>query len=157
MRKVFLVLVAVVMIGLFAQNVYPAGSSNITDQMNYTDKDFKKKILTISWVADSSNATIPDLVINATMYGVQGWYLYSAKTDPGSTAPTDNYDIVINVDGFDICGGVLANRDTTNTEMALVVTAAHGFPIVTGDMTVSISGNSVNSATGVIVLTFVAN
>lgn len=40
-------------------------------------------------------------------------------TNPGSTAPTDNYDIVVNdIDGADVAGGVLANRDTANTEAA---------------------------------------
>lgn len=38
-------------------------------------------------------------------------------TDPGSTAPTDNYDIVMNDDNsFDLLCGTGANRDTANTE-----------------------------------------
>jgi len=38
-------------------------------------------------------------------------------TNPSATAPTSNYDIVINdVDGIDIAAGGLANRHTSNSE-----------------------------------------
>lgn len=38
-------------------------------------------------------------------------------TNPGSTAPTDDYDItVLDDDGIDIANGGLADRDTSNTE-----------------------------------------
>lgn len=39
------------------------------------------------------------------------------ETNPGSTAPTDNYDITItDSDGHDVLIGAGANRDTANTE-----------------------------------------
>ena len=39
-------------------------------------------------------------------------------TDPGSTAPTDNYDLVVtDVDGDDVLVGAGMNRDTANTEV----------------------------------------
>jgi len=38
-------------------------------------------------------------------------------TDPGATAPTDNYDIALNDDnGVDVLAGAGANRDTADTE-----------------------------------------
>ena len=41
-------------------------------------------------------------------------------TDPGSTAPTDNYDIVVNdADGHDVLAGQGANRHTTTTQWVL--------------------------------------
>jgi hypothetical protein len=50
-------------------------------------------------------------------------------TNPGATAPTDNYDIVVNdADGVDVAAGVLANRDTANSEQAYEASAtAHAF------------------------------
>ena len=47
-------------------------------------------------------------------------YLIKAVTDPGSPAPTDNYDIAITDDlGFNVltnCDDNLADRDTSNIE-----------------------------------------
>ena len=115
-------------------------------------------VLTIVWAADAG-AVAPDaLTINAETYGISGWYLYSAKTVPGTPSPTDNYDIVINdTSGFDIAGGKLANRDTTAVEIVNIGTATHGYPIVNGNLSFVVSGNAVNSATGTLILTFVSD
>lgn len=41
----------------------------------------------------------------------------AVTTNPGSTAPTDNYDITLtDEDGLDVLNGKAANRDTANTE-----------------------------------------
>lgn len=43
-------------------------------------------------------------------------------TNPGATAPTDNYDVVVNdSDGADVAAGCLADRDTANTEQAVPI------------------------------------
>lgn len=42
----------------------------------------------------------------------------AVKTNPGSPAPSDNYDLDLLVDGYDIMGGALANRDSANSERA---------------------------------------
>ena len=79
-------------------------------------------------------------------------------TDPGATAPTDNYDITI-VDeyGSDIFGATLTNRDTTNTEEAtpLIGGTSYGSRLVTGDLTFTLTNNSVNEAVGTCILYFV--
>ena len=50
---------------------------------------------------------------------ITGWILL-VETDPGATAPTDNYDItLLNANGRDVMGGALTNRDTANTEAVL--------------------------------------
>jgi hypothetical protein len=52
-------------------------------------------------------------------------HAYSGKldllvTDPGSTAPTDNYDITLtDDDGVDVLSNAGADRDTANTERVL--------------------------------------
>lgn len=41
-------------------------------------------------------------------------------TDPGATAPTDNYDVsLLDDDGVDVQGGAGVDRDTANTEQAV--------------------------------------
>lgn len=89
--------------------------------------------------------------------------LVKGVTDPGSAAPTDNYDIAITDDeGVDVlaaCQSTLANRDTTNTEQAyfLVLDAAATplaqsvHPIVCSTLTVAVT-NAGNSKTGQVIL-----
>ena len=70
--------------------------------------------------------------------------ILAITTNPGATAPTDNWDVVLNnSDGFDILGAAGANRDTIVTERAAVT---DGF--VAGDETVTlvVTGNVVNDA-----------
>jgi hypothetical protein len=77
--------------------------------------------------------------------------LLALETDPGSTAPTDNYDLTItDANGLDVLQGVGANRHTTTTQMAAIVfsgTSVHP-PVAMGDtLTLNVTNNSVNSAT----------
>lgn len=70
-------------------------------------------------------------------------------TDPGATAPTDNYDIVINdADGVDVLLGAGANRDTANTEY---VTGASLAGVAGSKLTLSIT-NAGDSKVGVVIL-----
>lgn len=63
------------------------------------------------------------------------------------SAPTDNYDMVINgPDGVDLAGGQLANRDEYSTERVRLNKAE----CVKGDITITLTNNSINSATGVL-------
>lgn len=71
--------------------------------------------------------------------------ILSLTTDPGATAPTDNWDIALNnADGFDVLGGAGANRDTANTERAAVTS---GYVSKRETMTLVPTGNAVNDAT----------
>lgn len=59
------------------------------------------------------------------------FHIYGITTDPGATAPTDNWDLTVeNGDSVDILGGNGLNRDTANTEHAA---PASGFPMPFGD------------------------
>lgn len=98
----------------------------------------------VSFTADDSDGSIPTLELT----DVRG-YLVQVSTNPGSTAPTDNYDIALNnADGADVAGGSLADRDTSNSEVVNFTTP----PLVAEDLTVTITNNAVNSATGTIIL-----
>lgn len=105
--------------------------------------------VSVAWTADAAAATVP----NTTM--VMRGFLVKAVTNPGSTAPTDNYDITLgdpSDSALDTLAGSLANRDTTNTEQALPVVSGAVVPVyLNGTYTFGLSGNAVNSATGTVV------
>lgn len=113
----------------------------------------------LSWTAaaDGSVADIPMPLANYNFLQGYGYLLYAMTTNPGTTAPTDNYDIVIeDADGTDILGGAGANRDASTTET--VQPLINGLPApypMDGALTVKVSGNIVNAATGTITLMFV--
>ena len=143
---------------LFAPNLFAAGSVTITKEEIVVRHWPNRVILTISWTADASDNSVPDTTISASTYRIKGYFLYSAETNPGSTAPTDNYDISINdADSYDIAGTLLNNRDTSNTELVNMINAGGSYPLVRGDLTFSLSGNSVASATGTCILVFIEN
>lgn len=105
---------------------------------------------TISWTftGDAANGTVPNLTITGDPLAyMKGWWIYYVETDPGATAPTALYDVVINnAAGRDIMGGALANRSATATEDAEPTRATP----VDGDLTIAVSNNAVNSATATI-------
>jgi hypothetical protein len=101
--------------------------------------------------ADAADGSFP-----ATALPAFEGRLVQLITNPGATAPTDNYDItLVDVDGADRLQGVGMNRDTANTEQAAVVfsgTALHPVVDAGETLTLTIAGNAVNSATTRIVL-----
>ena len=105
MKKLLLSLLLVLALAVpaWAVGTVTITSSNVTVQGNVW-----RKVITLSWVADAAEATVPLTTITAVTYGIGGWYLYTAETNPGSTAPTDNYNIVLNdADGLDVAGDKL--------------------------------------------------
>lgn len=58
-------------------------------------------------------------------------YLIKVITDPGATAPTDNYDItLVDADGYDAAESLLINRDTANTEVVYPVVSGAATPVL---------------------------
>jgi hypothetical protein len=131
--------------------VYSAGTNVITSVTPYPDGYTH---VLVTFVADAADHTVPDLVIS----GYRGQHLYEVWTNPGTTQPTDNWDLYLKFDGGDILGGAGENRDTANTErlypMADATTYQRAYVYVPGDLTLSVSGNSVNSATATVRLIF---
>lgn len=105
----------------------------------------------VTWEADDATGAIANITIPASdLKKYKGAYLYRVITDPGATSPTDDYDIVINdAYGYDIMEGALANRDEANTETVEVTIPVYG------QLTAVFTNNSVNSATGKLILLFV--
>jgi len=76
----------------------------------------------------------------------------AVKTNPGTTAPTDNYDLKLLSDGVDIMGGALQNRDTANTEWAIPLCGSLAYQPVLRSSTVTVfaENNIVANATVVL-------
>jgi hypothetical protein len=109
--------------------------------------------IVVDWVADAADATVPSVVLPR----IEG-RLFELHTNPGATAPTDNYDITLtDAESIDRLQGVGANRDTVNTEQAVVVYSGSTIhPVVsrTDVLTLNIGGNAVNSALGRVILLY---
>ncbi len=145
MKRLFCVLVLLLGLLFMPLSLFAAGSSNTGVGPTKIHEGYY--VVTFTWVADDTNGTVP----NATVNGIFG-YVVKVITDPGATAPTDNYDIVLN-DKYsaDVMGGELIDRDTAVTEQAVPkVGNAYGGSLVNGPLTMQLTNNSVNSATGVV-------
>lgn len=67
------------------------------------------KRLVWDWTSNGSGAATLSVAFNGRIVRV--------TTDPGATAPTDDYDLTfVDEDGLDLFMGRGANRDTTNSE-----------------------------------------
>lgn len=132
-----------------------AGSISVTSRTRvpkgphsccYVDK------IVIDWTADAGDGSVPNLSLT-NLCG----YVIKAITNPGSTAPTDNYDITLGDpedSALDALGGALANRHTTTTQQVYPTVSGATVPIWLdkGTYTLAIANNAVNSATGRIIL-----
>jgi hypothetical protein len=90
-------------------------------------------------------------------YDVKGWFLYTVTTDPGSSAPTDLYDITLVVNGEDVAGGLLADRSTSATQTRIMTYPTIGYPIMNETMAITFADNTANPSTIVLKLNFVEN
>lgn len=71
-----------------------AGTVTITGQWVAMDQSMYE--VTITWTGDASSGAVPDTAFGVgVMRDIRGLYAGCAETDPGSTKPTDDYDITI--------------------------------------------------------------
>ena len=134
---------------------YSAGTVTITTETLPNNSDIRT--ITYTCTADAADGSFPStaLTTEQALY-VTGYHCYLAVTDPGATAPTDDYDIAItDTYSCDVFGGALADRDTANSEqVAPAVGSAYGGRTCAGVWTLAITNNSVNSAVVTLVLYF---
>ena len=108
-------------------------------------------VVTVAWTSAADGTYSESFDIAGTITGFE--------TDPGATAPTDNYDIVLNsAGGTDLLMGGGANRDTANTEYFVpLATGSDGgtkMPVsCAGTATLSIT-NAGNAKTGTVYIYF---
>lgn len=108
------------------------------------------KTVTFAWTADAADHTTPNYTVPAAALAfMEGYWIYWVETNPGATAPTDNYDItMLSSGGADMFRSKLLNRDEANTE----VVKGLNIPCDGTALTIVVSNNLVNSATGTIKL-----
>jgi hypothetical protein len=111
----------------------------------------------VDWTSDDSTGAV-----TGTTRKIVG-YLIKGVTDPGATAPTDNYDITItDEEGVDVlaaCEDGLLNRDTANSEQqyflvldtAATPLAQSIHPVVCDKLTIAVA-NAGNSKVGQLIL-----
>ena len=103
----FIVLILLLVFVFIAEQLQAASlvEYGVTDYKGFSVHDY---LLTM----DSGGATA-----EATSAAING-VVIAVETDPGTTAPTANYDLTItNPRGVDIMGGALSNRSATATEI----------------------------------------
>jgi hypothetical protein len=132
---------------------YAAGTATVTPGKRFEaggDKT-RKAVLTITWV-DNAGTT---KTINPVDYGIDMWVLYSCTGNPGSHALTDNFDMYLyDKNNVDLMGGAMVNSDnSTSTDYY----PTKGFPVIDGNMTFTLSGNSQASGNGTLTCTFFEN
>lgn len=122
-----------------------AGTVTITKNIIRNNNERIEEYL-FDWVADAADGSVPN---TQTTKAVTGW-VAMGETDPGSTAPTADYDIAVNDEnGVDIFGAELNNRSASATEQAIPkIGNAYGERFVNSKLTMALTNNSVNSATG---------
>lgn len=132
-----------------------AGTISVTsdslENEGYSSRKHVRKV-TVDWVADAADGSVPTLSL-VNLYG----YCLKVITNPGATAPTDNYDIILGDpadNALDALAGALANRDTANTEQVYPTASGSTIPVylTKGDYVLTITNNAVNSATGRVIL-----
>lgn len=81
------------------------------------------KVVKVEWTAAANGSKATGVI--PAMKG----HLKVIVTDPGATAPADNYDLtLIDQYGIDVLGGGGLDRDTTNTEAAIPLAGALAIP-----------------------------
>lgn len=128
-----------------------AGTVTITREPLVSKHGREVEKVKIDWVADAADGSVPETSISG-LYG----YVMKAITNPGATAPTDNYDVeLIDPDDatIDALAAALANRDTANSEQVYPTVTGATIPIfLAGSYTFKLTNNAVNSATGSVIL-----
>lgn len=162
MKKLFLILLIV----FTTSTAYAAGT--ITGVLTRAQTAQGRPVVTklvLTCTGDSSNGgypatTLSQFFVDASgrTYVMPGLQLYSVKVIPGTTGPTADSDMTITDEyGVDLLGGKGTNliKNAAKTWALFGPSGYYISPIVTGELTLTITGNSVNSATITIVIEFI--
>src|SRR5688500_13762736 len=90
-----------------------------------TGKTFER--IVVDWTSDTDGTG------SVSISNLYGW-LVRLVTDPGATAPTDDYDLtLVDEDSVDVLAGAGLNRDTANSEqVAPIITNAQNAVLLCG-------------------------
>lgn len=105
------------------------------------------RVLTFNWTADAADGSVPNAVSTENVNG----FVFQVAAIPGNASnPTDQYDITLeDGDGVDIMASALINNGSDTTKVASpVINGTTMQRFVDGKLTLKVSGNSVNEASG---------
>jgi len=150
-KRIFLILTALF---LMCQVSFGASSCDVV----HTDEG-PFDVMTYTWTAHTDGT----FTAKQSTIAIDGIIVAVVTIPDDTTAPTDNYDIILqNEDGLYLCGetgtvaapnydGELANRDSARTEYTkLKPESSEATVHNVGKVTLNILNNSVNSAAGVV-------
>ena len=104
------------------------------------------KKVTWAWTS-AADGSVGAAAVSTTTTNAYSGKIERLVTDPGATAPTDNWDLVISdEDGTDVLAGAGANRDTANTEQVLAASVG----IVANDTLTMLVTNAGSGKTGTV-------
>jgi hypothetical protein len=148
MKKIVLLVLALLLIPVIA---FAEGSVTVSKT---TVNGGDIEIISFAFIANASGAaTVPATSSSSVYPGDKAGYIIKVVTDPGATAPTDDYDITLvdSTTNADLLGGEGSNRDTANSEEAVPkIGNAYAANLAPVAFTLNLTGNSVNSATGTV-------
>ena len=156
----------ILVILLFTVQAYAAGSiTGTATRVPVRQGSPPMVLITLTCTADATAHTWPATVVNTldnvSTYDLRGLKLYSVMAIPSAvTAPTAATDLTItDTNGVDLLGGKGTDfiSDTAKTWIP-AGPSNYAFPaLITGNITVTMSNNLVNSAVITLVLQFVGD
>lgn len=135
-----------------------AGATTTVAELEICEGDECQRVL--SWTTTTGAATVPTYTIGGTgPYGNINGVIANVTTDPGATAPTDNYTVTLLDPTFgseDILGAACsANCDTANTETRQPLIGGNPtWRLHIGVLQLSVSGNLINNALGKVIIRY---
>ena len=148
--------IAIIILAIFPSLLMAEGAVITEVAKNIGGSHTGMSTLTLAWTSDSATGAVEVATSAATTAWLEGKWIMSAKTVPGTgdEAPTASYDIAItDEDGFSIFSTDLNDRSAKDPEEALPYVAGTKSPrLITGALTISVSAAG-NSKTGKIILT----
>lgn len=157
MKKVRILVLALLLALALVSSSFGAGSATIIRSDMWVLNQLQRRALSIVITAGTAGA-YTDSTISASTYGITGWHLYSVEVIPGSPTPNSGFSVnVKDSDGIDICQSLL--NFLSNAYPSLVNITGNNlfsYPVVRGDLTLSISDLGVTSSSIKLILVFVA-
>lgn len=139
---------------VFPGTCFAAGSVSIVPNKIMIDSKPQRVELVCTFTGDASVGGHVTATINPNTYGIKGYYLYEAVTNPG-TAPDNLYDISItDADGVAVVGTLLENRSNSASERVRVDAY---YPQIMNTWTVTITNDNNLGAVIVLTLRFTMN
>lgn len=148
-----LILVGIVLLTFSAMG---AGTVTVTrTENNLAGGHTRYQVVQIDWVGDATDGSVPTKTVS-----LYGW-VQKAITNPGSTAPSANYDIAFTDpedSALDLFANALQNRHTTTTEQVYPLIAGSPGTVssvkvfAAGSYLFTLTNNSIASATGRLLL-----